>query len=175
MNFTKNNMNKNIVTYLTKDMKFKTLSEREFIKEFEKNIKKLCIELFYIHKNNLSVKQLIDYMKSLLLYYEMLSDTKSKLNRIDLKEQLKSIMDSVFRNEEIKVILNKVKKDLLNNPELKNKGIKKNVKRTQEQDKGLDEHDFIPKEDNTDEKNLNRIKEKAYTENLADSKKYAKI
>ena len=67
MNFTKNNMNKNIVTYLTKDMKFKTLSEREFVKEFEKNIRKLCIELFYIHKNNLSVKQLIDYMKSLLL------------------------------------------------------------------------------------------------------------
>jgi len=33
-------------------------------------------------------------------------NTKSKLNRIELKEQLKSIMDSVFRNEEINYIKN---------------------------------------------------------------------
>ena len=40
MNFTKNNMNKNIVTYLSRDMEVKQISEREFIKEFEENIKK---------------------------------------------------------------------------------------------------------------------------------------
>jgi hypothetical protein len=84
-------------------------------------------------------------------------------------------MDSVFRNEQIKVILKKVKNDLLNNPELKKKGIKKNIKRIQEQTKGLDEHDYKPKEDNTDEKHLNIIKEKAYTDNFADAKKYYKI
>jgi len=175
MNFTKNNMNKSIVTYLARDMEFKTLSEREFIKEFEKNIRKLCIELFYIHKNNLTVKELIECMKSLLLYYEMLSDTKSKLNRIELKEQLKSIMDSVFRNEEIKVILKNVEKDLLNNPELKTKCKNNNVKRVKEQNKSLDEHDYKPKEDNKDEKHLHRVKEKAFQENLADAKKYLKI
>ena len=105
----------------------------------------------------------------------MISDTKSKLNRIDLNEQLKSIMDYVFRNKEIKVILKKVKTDLMNNPELKNKGNKKNIKRIQEQTKSLDDHDYKPIEDNTDEKNLNRIKEKAYADNFSDSKKYCKI
>ena len=175
MNFTKYNMNKNIVTYLTKDMKFKTLSEREFIKEFEINIKKLCIELFYIHKNNLSLEELIYCMKSLLLYYEMLSDTKKKINRIGLNEQLKSIMDCVFRHEEIKVILKKVEKDLLNNPKLKNNGLKTNVNRIQEQNIRLDDYNFTPKEDNTDEKNLNRIKNKANADNLADAKKYGKM
>jgi hypothetical protein len=172
MNFTKNNMNKSIVTYLARDMEFKTLSEREFIKEFEKNIRKLCIELFYIHKNNLTIKELIECMKSLLLYYEMLSDTKSKLNRIELKEQLKSIMDSVFRNEEIKIILKNVEKDLLNNPALKTKCKINNVKRVKEQNKSLDEYDYKPTEDNKDEKNLNRVKDKAFTENLNDVKKY---
>ena len=174
MNFTKYNMNKNIVTYLSRDMELKTLSEREFIKEFEKNIRKLCIELFYIHKNNLSVKDLIECMKSLLLYYEMISDTKPKINRIELKEQLKSIMESIFRNEEIKIILKKVQKDILNNPKLKTHCIKENIKRTKEQIKGLDEHDYKPKEDNKDDKNLNRIKEQAFLLNLEDSKKYRK-
>ena len=174
MNFTKYNMNKNIVTYLSRDMELKTLSEREFIKEFEKNIKKLCIELFYIHKNNLSVNDLIEYMKSLLLYYEMISDTKPKLNRIELKEQLKSVMESVFRNEEIKVILKTVEKEILTNPKVKINSIKKNIKRTLSQNEALDDHDYKPKEDNKDEKNLNRIREKAISANLEDSKKYMK-
>ena len=174
MNFTKYNMNKNIVTYLSRDMELKTLSEREFIKEFEKNIKKLCIELFYIHKNNLSVNDLIEFMKSLLLYYEMISDTKPKLNRIELKEQLKSVMESVFRNEEIKVMLKNVEKEILNNPKTKINSIKKNIKRTLAQNEGLDDHDYKPKEDNKDEKNLNRIREKAMAANLEDSKKYVK-
>ena len=175
MNFTKHNMNKNIVTYLARDMEFKTLSEREFIKEFEKNIRKLCIELFYIHKNNLSVNELIECMKSLLLYYEMLSDTKSKLNQIELKEQLKSIMDSVFRNEDIKIILKQVEKDLLNNPEIKKQCLKKNINRIKEQNKSLDDYDYKPKEDNKDEKNLNKIKAQAFNANLEDNKKYMKI
>ena len=175
MNFTKHNMNKSIITYLAKDMELKTLSEREFIKEFENNIRKLCIELFYIHKNNLSVNELIECMKSLLLYYERLSDSKSKLTKIDLKEQLKSIMDSVFRNEDIKVILKQVEKDLLNNPELKNKCKNKNVKRVKEQNKSLDDYYYKPKEDNADEKNLNRIKEKAFSDNISDNKKFNKF
>ena len=104
----------------------------------------------------------------------MISDTKPKINRIELKEQLKSIMESIFRNEEIKIILKKVQKDILNNPKLKTHCIKENIKRTKEQIKGLDEHDYKPKEDNKDDKNLNRIKEQAFLLNLEDSKKYRK-
>jgi predicted ATP-dependent endonuclease of OLD family len=40
-NFTKNNLNKNIVTYLDRDMEIKQLSEKDFLKEFEENIKEL--------------------------------------------------------------------------------------------------------------------------------------
>ena len=95
MNFTKNNMNKNIVTYLDRDLEVKQISERDFIKEFENNIKKLCIELFHIHKNDISLDNLIEYMKSFLLFYDILQE--KKINHIELKEQLKSIMAFVMK------------------------------------------------------------------------------
>ena len=61
-----------------------------------------------------------------------------------------------------------------NNPKTKINSIKKNIKRTLAQNEGLDDHDYKPKEDNKDEKNLNRIREKAISANLEDSKKYMK-
>ena len=70
MNFTKNNMNKNIVTYLDRDLEVKQISERDFVKEFENNIKKLCIELFHIHKNDISLDDLTEYMQYFLLCFE---------------------------------------------------------------------------------------------------------
>ena len=107
MNFTKNNMNKNIVTYLDRDMEVKNISERDFIKEFEDNIKKLFIELFHIYKDNLKYEDLLEYMKSFLLYYDTLQE--KKINHIELKEQLKSIMDIVFRDEDVNEVIKNIK------------------------------------------------------------------
>jgi len=69
MNFTKHNMNKNIITYLSRDMEVKDVSEEEFYKIFLNNIKKLCIELFCIHKANISLDDLITYMQGFLLCF----------------------------------------------------------------------------------------------------------
>ena len=67
INFCKNN---NIVSYLSKDMEIKYVSEEEFYKIFQDTIKKLCIELFHIHKNNISLEDLIEYMSSFLICFE---------------------------------------------------------------------------------------------------------
>ena len=172
MNFTKNNMNKNIVTYLDRDMEVKQISEKEFIKEFEENIKHLCIELFHIHKNDISIDDLIEYMKSFLLFYDNLQDRK--FNHRDLKENLKSIMDYVFRDEDINEVIKKIKLDLQKNEELKKKCIKSNNVRINLQYKRLDEYEKIPNEDN-DNKNLYKIKNIAITKNREDKIKYLKI
>ena len=50
-------------------MEVKQISEREFIKEFEENIKKLCIELFHIHKDDISLDNLIEMNEKDLLHF----------------------------------------------------------------------------------------------------------
>ena len=166
MNFIKNNLNKNIVSYLASDMEIKTLSERDFIVEFEKNIKNLCIELFHIHKNELSIDDIVEYMKSFLLNYEIIYNSKQKL--FELNEQFKSIMDCVFRNDDVKLILKNIEKDLLLNKDIKNDTIKKNKKRNSEQLKIIKEFNkpiesnFIDAPDTSlENKNLHNIKVKA--------------
>ena len=168
MNFTKHNMNKNIVTYLSRDMEVKQISEREFIKEFENNIKNLCIELFHIHKNDISLDNLIEYMKSFLLFYDILEE--KKINHIELKEQLKSIMDYVFRDEDINEVIRKIKIDLQNNKELKEQYTKHNNIRQKNQSKRLYEYYSEPSKYNKDNKNLCKIKELAFKKNTEDRK-----
>jgi translation initiation factor 2B subunit (eIF-2B alpha/beta/delta family) len=159
-------MNKNIVTYLDRDLEVKQISERDFIKEFENNIKKLCIELFHIHKNDISLDNLIDYMKSFLLFYDILQE--KKINHIELKEQLKSIMDYVFRDEDINEVIRKIKSDLQNNKELKEQYEKSNIIRQKEERKRLNEYYIAPSIDNKDNKNLYKIKDIALTKNKKD-------
>jgi hypothetical protein len=162
MNFTKNNMNKNIVTYLSRDMEVKHISEREFIKDFEANIKKLCIELFHIHKNNISLDDLIEYMKSFLLFFDMLQE--NKINRIELKEQLKSIMDYVFRDENINEVIKQIHIDLQNN-NIREQNLKHNVPRLKDENVRLSEYYSLT---NKDKNNLCKVKDIAITKNIED-------
>jgi len=163
MNFTKNNMNKNIVTYLSRDMEVKHISEREFIKDFESNIKKLCIELFHIHKNNISLDDLIEYMKSFLLFFDMLQE--NKINRIEIKEQLKSIMDYVFRDENINDVIKKINIELQNN-EYKVQRLNNNIPRVTDEKIRLNEYYVLPNKDNKDKKHLCKIKDISLESNI---------
>ena len=63
-------INNNIVIYLSRDIEIKHISEEEFYKIFKDNIKKLCIELFHIHKNDISLDDLTEYMQCFLLCFE---------------------------------------------------------------------------------------------------------
>ena len=48
-------------------------------------------------------------MKRFLLFYDILQE--KKINHIELKEQLKSIMDYVFRDEDINEVIRKINID----------------------------------------------------------------
>ena len=166
MNFTKNNMNKNIITYLGSDMEIKKLSEQEFIEELKHNMKSLCIELFQIHKNNLTLDELTNYMKILLLYYQMLNENKSKSTK--LKHNIEATMDFVFRNEDVKAVFKTIEKDLKTNPELKKVLKQKNKERIIIKTERLNDYSKIPSNENNDDKCLNKIKVKAEAAIFAD-------
>jgi hypothetical protein len=70
INFCRNN---NIVIYLSRDIEIKHIYEEEFYKIFKDNLKKLCIELFHIHKNDISLDDLTEYMQYFLLCFEPLN------------------------------------------------------------------------------------------------------
>jgi vacuolar-type H+-ATPase catalytic subunit A/Vma1 len=150
-------------------MEIKQLSEKDFLKEFEENIKDLCIELFHIHKKDLSINDLIEYMKTYLYYIQKVKDNKT--THIELREQIKSITDFVFRNEEVKLLLKKVEKELLLNKDLKKHCLRENIKRRNLQKESLDEYKFIPNDNIIDERNLNKIKNISLQKNLEDEKK----
>jgi len=67
INFCRNN---NIVIYLSRDIEIKHIYEEEFYKIYKGNLKKLCIELFHIHKNDISLDDLTEYMQYFLLCFE---------------------------------------------------------------------------------------------------------
>jgi len=163
MNFTKYNMNKNIVTYLDNDMEIKQISERDFIKDFQENINKLCIELFFIHKNELSLNNLIENMASFLSNNDL---QENKSNNIEIKEQLKSIMDNVYREKDINEVIKTIKIDLQNNKELKNQCINNNNIRIKEKNIRLDDYYCIPEDTNKDERNLYKVKNIALKKNI---------
>jgi len=170
MNFTKNNLNKNIVTYLSSNMEYKTLPERQFLKEYENNIKTLCIELFHIHKNKLTVTEMISYMTNYLEYINIVNNKKKQ--NIELQDQIKSIMDCIFRNEEVKLILKKLEANLLLNPEIKQTYLQKNNFRQEQQKQRLDEYNKEPNINNIDDSNLYKIKKKAIKNNNKPSIKH---
>jgi hypothetical protein len=105
-------------------------------------------------------------MKSFLLFYDILQE--KKINHIELKEQLKSIMDYVFRDEDINEVIRKIKSDLQNNKELKEHYEKNNIIRQKVQRKRLNEYYSAPSIDNKDNKNLYKIKDIALTKNKED-------
>ena len=112
-------------------------------------------------------------MKSFLLFYDILQE--KKINHIELKEQLKSIMDIVFRDEDVNEVIKNIKLNLQNNNKVKNKNIKNNASRIKKQKIALNEYYNPPENNNEDNKNLYNLKNKAFKENIKDKKKYKNI
>ena len=160
MNFTKQNTNKQIVTYLNNNMTIKRMSEKEFFKEFEENINKLCIELFYIYKDDLKYDDLIEYVKSFLMLNQLLFD---KTNYKILQNDLANVTDSLFRNKKIIDIINDIELNIETNDELKENYRRNNISRINQ--KSIATNNFYlkknkkNKEKNKDNKiNLNDVK-----------------
>ena len=171
MNFTKQNTNKQIVTYLNDNMSIKRMSEKEFFKEFEKNIKKLCIELFYIYKDDLKHEDLIEYIKCFLLLNQSLFD---KTNYKILQNDLANVTDSLFRNKKIIDLINDIELNIETNDELKENYKRNNISRLK-QIKIASNNYYLKNKDieqNKDNKiNLNDVKNIAFEKIKLEQKK----
>ena len=103
--FCKINQNKSVVTYLDKNLDVINVSESEFIEELKRNINNLAIEMFHIFKSKLTIDELVLYMRNLLLCQEPYKGINNKSSNIKLNKSLNAIVDSIFRDDEIKQVL----------------------------------------------------------------------
>jgi hypothetical protein len=153
------------------------LSEKEFVEELKRNINNLAIELFAIFKANLNVDELVGYMRNLLLCQEELYFNKTA--NTDLKQSLISLVDKIFRDNDIRDKLKTLEIEFKSNQELKTNLKTKLEDRIKSKCSRLDEYFKKPlaltqSDDNgngnaiavVDEKNLYMIKEKANLENM---------
>jgi len=168
MNFYKNNKNKKFVSFLNSDLKINCIPENKFIKDLTTNIKELSIELFYMFRNELSIDELINYMKNLLMYERMAYDNKQI--SIDNKQTIETLMDMIFRNDEIKQTLKTIKDEMETNPELKTTSLNKIKFRLKTKALSLKDYKYIDENANND-KCLKNIKNKAELSNRRDYEK----
>ena len=56
------------MTFIDDKLELQTMTEEKFIKELQKNINDSQTELFYIFKNELSVEEIVKYMKNMMKY-----------------------------------------------------------------------------------------------------------
>lgn len=120
ISFYKYNLNKKIITFLSKNMEIERIKEQDFIMQFKRLLEDTCILLFYQYREQLNLDELIKYMKRLVEYQDMIMcDTNTSLNE-KTKDCIIYLMDFAFRNKEIKYSIDKTISDLKNNKDLKN-------------------------------------------------------
>jgi hypothetical protein len=151
--FYKTNQNKKGVSYLNDNLEISNITEIKFINFIKANIIKLGIELFSIFKTEFTTEQLIDYMINLV----------NVQNNYDKKEYIDDIsvsMDDLFRNDEIKMKLEKTIQYIKKTPELKQTLENNLEERKKLQDKTVCEY-YNSNIELEDEKNLNKIRNEA--------------
>ena len=180
MSFCKPNQNKAIVSYIDKNVEIVNATEKEFIDELKYNINNLAIELFHIFKSKLDINELVGYMQNLLLCQEEIYNNKNANS--DFKHSLASIVDKIFRDNDIKEKLKILEKDVKNNNDISTNYKLQLKDRIQTQNNRLDEFYNNPtskqkeitngngnakqKTEVLDDKNLYMIKKKANEANM---------
>jgi len=105
INFYKNNLNKNIIIYISENLKKETITENEFIDILIENISKISIKLFNILKDNLNEDEILIYNNNFFEYQKKISIKKDK----NIKKNIKLFLDDIFRNKEIRNKLKNIK------------------------------------------------------------------
>lgn len=121
ISFYKHNLNKQIISFLSKNMEIKNIDEKGFIIQFTQLLEDTCILLFYQYKEQLTEQELIKYMKRLVEYQDtILYERPNGIYKTDTKNCILNLMDTAFRNKDIKYNIEKIIKDLNSNITMKN-------------------------------------------------------
>ena len=115
ISFYKHNLNKQIISFLSKNMEVEKIDEKGFVIQFTRLLEDTCILLFYQHKEQLTEFELIRYMKKLVEYQDTILYEKNGVVQIDTKHCILNLMDTAFRNKYIKHNIEKIIKDLKEN------------------------------------------------------------
>jgi hypothetical protein len=118
ISFYKYNLNKQIISFLSKNMEIERIEEKDFIIQFRKLLEDTCILLFYQYRDHLNKEELIKYMKKLVEYQDFILYDGDILKK-NTKSCIIRLMDFAFRNKDIKNSIEKIIKDLKTNPEAK--------------------------------------------------------
>ena len=154
--FYKNNVNKNIVSFMNDKMEIQTMTHDQFIKELKTNINDSKIELFCIFKNNLSRDEIYKYMKNMIVYHTNLIN--NDIAKKDINNSLIALLDIAYRDKDKKDTINKIVKKLCKDKDIKKKYQRKHKDRIKLKMLRTKEYDIKPPIDNTDPKNLYNIK-----------------
>lgn len=177
ISFYKHNLNKQIISFLSKNMEIEKIDEKGFIIQFTRLLEDTCILLFYQHKENLTEQELIRYMKRLVEYQDTILYEKNGVVQIDTKNCILNLMDTAFRNKDIKYNIEKIIKDLKKNMHAKDFI----VERLKDEDYTREDvcNEFYDKPTSTTHKmqmatqpvkNLNKIRKKAIEQNKDETK-----
>ena len=121
ISFYKYNLNKQIISFLSKNMEIERMDEKDFVIQFKRLLEDTCILLFYQYREHLNKDELIKYMKKLVEYQDSIlydGDSNGMMNKTT-KSCILRLMDFAFRNKDIKQSIDKIIKDLKTNPEAK--------------------------------------------------------
>jgi hypothetical protein len=119
ISFYKYNLNKQIISFLSKNMEIERIDEKDFVIQFKRLLEDTCILLFYQYREHLNKDELIKYMKKLVEYQDSILYDGSDIMNKNTKNCILRLMDFAFRNKDIKHSIEKIIKDLKTNPEAK--------------------------------------------------------
>ena len=89
-------------------MEIKNIDEKGFIIQFTQLLEDTCILLFYQYKEQLTEQELIKYMKRLVEYQDtILYERPNGIYKTDTKNCILNLMDTAFRNKDIKYNIEK--------------------------------------------------------------------
>jgi hypothetical protein len=135
ISFYKYNLNKQIISFLSKNMEIERIDEKDFVIQFKKLLEDICILLFYQYREELNKEELIKYMKKLVEYQDTILYEGDGVMNKNTKSCILRLMDFAFRNKDIKYSIEKLIKELNSNLDKKNNII---IKLNNEEDKRND-------------------------------------
>jgi len=126
ISFYKNNLNKQIVSYLNKNLEIKLEDEKVFLHKLLAFLDDLCIQLFHNFRDQLSEDELIKYMCNLVEYQTIVSSDYDHDITKNTKSRLSRLLDYAFRNKDIKMAIQNLIKQLKTDIQAKTQLINQN-------------------------------------------------
>lgn len=162
ISFYKNNLNKQLVSYLNMNMEIKKTDETAFIVYLKNILQDLCIQLFFIFKDQIPRKELLKYMQNLVEHQTQLYNEESFDKKF--KSRITALLDDAFRKKDIRIAIENLVENINQNINQKNQLVTINKAHITNKNKIINEYYSSKKnstEDQTNGLSLVKLKNEA--------------